>query len=68
MSSRGKSGVIAIGNSPINHLHVSQQGSSRCGGERQNPTWLAIARTRVSGIGNSVDIVDYICLMSVESD
>jgi len=26
-----QSGVIAIGNSPINHLYVSQQGSSRCG-------------------------------------
>jgi hypothetical protein len=46
-------GIIAIDNSPINHLHVSQQGSPRCGLERRNPTWLAIAKTRVSGIGKS---------------
>jgi hypothetical protein len=51
-----KLGIIAIDNSPINHLHVSQQGSLRCGLERRNPTWLAIAKTRVSGIGKSVDM------------
>jgi hypothetical protein len=51
-----KPGIIAIDNSPINHLHVSQQESPRCGLERRNPTWLAIAKTRVSGTGKSVDM------------